>query len=124
MTQDVHSSRGTYRSEFRSGAPEYCPYCDEKLAVPEELDEPLARPIIWRRHRRVHFDWADVSEEIEGKYLSGGGSTQSQLPREAQVDTQQYEVVFHDEYRERVVVEAASQSEASELAQHERTYDG
>lgn len=115
---------GVHQSEFMSGVPDVCPYCDEKLAHPSELDESIGKTTIWRRHRRVHCVWADVPEEMEGRYLSGDDGKQSTLPQDAQIATQQYEVTFHDEYVERVVVEAATKHEAKELAQETRTYDG
>lgn len=112
-------------SQFSGGIPERCPYCDEKLAHPSELDESIGKTTIWRRHRQVHYSWADVPEEVQGKYLSGDdGSKQTTLPDEAQIDTQQFEVTFHDEHVERVVVEAATKGEAKELAEQIRTYNG
>lgn len=117
--------RTLQKSKFARGIPDECPYCEEPLAHPSELDKSMDKTTIWRRHRRVHFSWADVPEEVEGKHLSGDdGSKQTTLPDEAQMDTQQFEVTFHDEHVERVVVEAATKGEAQELAEHKRTYNG
>lgn len=111
-------------SQFSGGIPDRCPYCDEKLAHPSELDEAIDKTTIWRRHRQVHYSWADVPEEVQGKYLSGDHGEQSTLPEEAKMDTQMFEVTFHDEHVERVVVEAATKGEAEEIADLERTYKG
>lgn len=103
-----------------------CPHCQKTLAHPDELDENLSHSQIYRRHRRVHFAWGDVPEGEEGTYLSGDSGTDfdDSVPEDCKLDTQTYEVDFHMEVVETVVVEAPNESMAKERAQHYREYTG
>jgi hypothetical protein len=46
------------------------------------------------------------------------------VKEEARVETQRWQITFHDEHVERVFVEAATKHEAKEIAKEERTYTG
>lgn len=110
-------------------APRYCPECGERLTEPELLDESLSRTQIWRRHRRTHYGWGDGDERADGpsfllhdsEHLDDGDGTYLEMAAEQEVT--EYTVEFHEEHVERVTVEAATKSEAKDLAEDERTYD-
>lgn len=103
-----------------------CPYCGHELVHPSELDENISRGTIWRRHRRTHYEWCERDVDLEDDpYLSKNhGPDHDDLDRECQIDTQQYEITFHDEHVETVNVEASDKHQAKEIAEHERTYNG
>lgn len=103
--------------------PDTCPHCGEKLAHPDTLDENLTRQQIYRRHRRVHFDWGNVPEDEVGEYLDGGDGEDG-LPDDCQFDTQTFTVHLHYEMVERVTVEAADRHQARRLAEERRNFGG
>lgn len=111
--------------------PRYCPYCGGELVdpddaperVPRGTDEAIRQTIVWRRHRRVHLPYFDVPEDREGAYLVDEDDDDGPFV-ESEIETQTYEVAFHDEHVEYVTVEAATKGEAKERAEDLRTYDG
>lgn len=108
------------------GSIDTCPYCGNELVHPSELDQSIGRGTIWRRHRRTHYDWGDRDvDPDDDPYLSKNvGPEHEDLDEDCKIETQQYEITFHDEHVERVFVEAANEHEAKEAAELERTYNG
>lgn len=112
-----------------SHSPETCPICGRTLAHPDELDEQMSQHDIYRAHRRAHYSWGHKEnyDPDSDPYLSqnvGPDIEDERLEEDCIVDTQHYEVKFHTEHVERVVVEASNSGEAKQLAEHKRTYKG
>lgn len=104
-----------------------CGVCGRELVRSHELDGQLTRVQIHRRHRRQHYDWSGIGEydPDNDPYLSRNhGPDHEELDDDCRMDTQTYEITFHDEYVETVRVEAANKGEAKEIAELERTHDG
>jgi hypothetical protein len=110
-------------------APRYCPECGDRLVEPALLEESLSRTQIWRRHRRTHYGWGDGPTDPEepsfllhdSEHLDDGDRTYLEMA--ADQDVAEYTVEFHEEHIERVTVEAATKSEAKDLAEDKRTHN-
>lgn len=101
-----------------------CSICDADLIHPNQLDESLSRKQIYRRHRRVHFEWGEDHEGDEGRYIAGDVVEKKDLSEDCEIDTQMFTVTFYDEYRETVIVEARNESEAEDIASDIRPHNG
>lgn len=102
LTFDGEESEGRRKPETLL----YCSECDDTVLRSERFghEHDLTDAASVERHR---------DEQAKAK-----------VREEARVETQTWEVTYHDEHVETVYVEAASRSEAKEAADLERTYNG
>jgi hypothetical protein len=98
----------------RPGTMVYCGECEE---------------FVLRSNRFKHeHDLSDVPNATELRKQREReqkiGGIEDQVPDHALFDTKTYEVTFHYEMRETVIVEASTKGEAKEFARDLQTYDG
>jgi len=84
----------------------YCEECDERVLRSRRGEHP---------HSLEDADDVTTARENQLK---------EKVPREARVETAEYNVTFHYEMVEQVTVEAADKQEAKRRAERKQTYDG